>query len=174
MSISKGGQSVKPYVGGKEVKEAYVGGQLVYRAVLPYKYFFLGGETDYVLNDCNLILNAAIAKPNYANTFKIALSPTPSESTYIEVTNLANYIGRELQLTARVNNAASLNSKNFLIQFRTNSSSIIEKQITFNDTDETLNSFTIPAGSTHAWIMMKNVSAYNRIGYLDNIRVMIE
>lgn len=174
MSISKGGQSVKPYVGSKEVQEAYVGNQLVYRAVLPYNYFFLGGKTDYVLNDCNLTLNAAVAKPNYANTFKIALSPTPSETAYIEVTNLANYNGREFQLTARVNNAASLVPKNFLIQFRTNSSSIIEQQITFNATDETLNSFTIPAGTTRAWIMMRNVSASGRIGYLDNIRVMIE
>lgn len=33
MSISKGGQSVKPYVGGKEVKEAYVGNTLVYQSV---------------------------------------------------------------------------------------------------------------------------------------------
>ena len=32
MSISKGGQSLKPYVGGKEVSEAYVGSQLVYKS----------------------------------------------------------------------------------------------------------------------------------------------
>lgn len=51
MSISKGGQSVKPYVGSKEVKEAYVGSQLVYRAVPPYNYAFLSGEASYVLAD---------------------------------------------------------------------------------------------------------------------------
>lgn len=49
MSISKGGQSVKPYVGSKEVKEAYVGSQLVYRAVPPVYYAFLGSENSYEL-----------------------------------------------------------------------------------------------------------------------------
>ena len=38
MSISKGGQSVKPYVGSKEVKEAYVGSALVYQNVPNYEY----------------------------------------------------------------------------------------------------------------------------------------
>lgn len=38
MSISKGGQSVKPYVGSKEVKEAYVGSTLVYQNVPNYEY----------------------------------------------------------------------------------------------------------------------------------------
>lgn len=49
MGISFGSTGIKPYVGSKEVKEAYVGSQLVYKAVPPYVYAFLGGETDYYL-----------------------------------------------------------------------------------------------------------------------------
>lgn len=65
MSISKGGQSVKPYVGSKEVKEAYVGSQLVYRATPPYKYYFLGAENDYIIDNSVISLSdkrATIAK----------------------------------------------------------------------------------------------------------------
>lgn len=61
MSISKGGQSVKPYVGSKEVKEAYVGSQLVYKAVPPYIYRFLGNENDYII-DGTLLNGASVAK----------------------------------------------------------------------------------------------------------------
>lgn len=74
MSISKGGQSVKPYVGGKEVKEAYVGSQLVYRATPPYVYAFLGGTNDYILASwCTLSQTGAAIVKEGAN-FRIALS----------------------------------------------------------------------------------------------------
>lgn len=89
MSISKGGQSVKPYVGSKEVKEAYVGNQLVYRATPPYVYAFLGGTNDYILASwCTLSSSgAAIVKED--NNFRIALSsyynPATDTSRYGEV-----------------------------------------------------------------------------------------
>lgn len=51
MGISFGSKSVKPYVGGKEVQEAYVGNQLVYSSKPPYNYAFLGGENRYFLAD---------------------------------------------------------------------------------------------------------------------------
>lgn len=74
MSISKGGQSVKPYVGSKEVKEAYVGSQLVYRATPPYVYGFLGGQDNYVLAGwCSLSSNGAAITKEGSN-FRIALS----------------------------------------------------------------------------------------------------
>lgn len=38
MPISIGSKNVKPYVGGKEVKEAYVGSTLVYQNVPNYEY----------------------------------------------------------------------------------------------------------------------------------------
>lgn len=65
MSISFGSTGIKPYVGSKEVQEAYVGSQLVYRAAPPYKYYFLGAENDYILDNSVISLSdqrAAIAK----------------------------------------------------------------------------------------------------------------
>ena len=74
MSINKGGQSLKPYVGGKEVKEAYVGSQLVYRSTPPYVYAFLGGQDDYVLADWCTLSGAGAAIVKEGNNFRIALS----------------------------------------------------------------------------------------------------
>lgn len=63
MGISFGSTSVKPYVGSKEVKEAYVGSQLVYRATPPYVYEFLGAENNYYISDkMELTSGAAIQK----------------------------------------------------------------------------------------------------------------
>lgn len=51
MSISFGSTGIKPYAGSKEVKEAYVGSQLVYRAGLPDNYAFLGAANSYMKAD---------------------------------------------------------------------------------------------------------------------------
>lgn len=61
MSISFGSTGIKPYVGSKEVKEAYVGSQLVYKSVPPYIYRFLGNENDYII-DGELGLGATVVK----------------------------------------------------------------------------------------------------------------
>lgn len=50
MSISFGSASKKPYVGSKEVKEAYVGSTLVYQSVLPEIVIF-DGYTSNVINE---------------------------------------------------------------------------------------------------------------------------
>lgn len=60
MGISFGSTGIKPYVGSKEVQEAYVGSQLVYRAVPPYLYRFLGSENDYILD--GELNNASVVK----------------------------------------------------------------------------------------------------------------
>lgn len=74
MGISFGSTSVKPYVGGKEVKEAYVGSQLVYRAGLPYYYYFLSGTEKYQISDnCLLQDGAAIAKPSGVTNFMLSI-----------------------------------------------------------------------------------------------------
>ena len=74
MSISKGGQSVKPYVGSKEVQEAYVGSQLVYRATPPYVYAFLGTQNSYMLADWCTLSSSGAAIVKEGNNFRIALS----------------------------------------------------------------------------------------------------
>lgn len=69
MSISKGNQAVKPYVGGKEVQEAYVGSQLVYRATPPY--VFIGDANDYLLSDLGQ-LGTGCAITKYNNIYRVA------------------------------------------------------------------------------------------------------
>ena len=68
MSTSKGGQSVKPYVGSKEVKEAYVGSQLVYRATPPY--VFIGDANNYLLSDLGQ-LGTECAITKYNNIYRV-------------------------------------------------------------------------------------------------------
>lgn len=91
MSISFGSKSVKPYVGGKEVQEAYVGSQLVYRATPPYKYYFLGTENDYILDNSVITLStqrAAITKDG--GIYRIALTSASYKTPgYVRV-NLTN------------------------------------------------------------------------------------
>lgn len=70
MGISFGSTGKKPYVGSKEVQEAYVGSQLVYRATPPIVYKFLGTETDYFI-DGSLYAGATVTKDQ--NVFRIAL-----------------------------------------------------------------------------------------------------
>ena len=105
MSISKGGQSVKPYVGSKEVKEAYAGSQLVYRAVPPVVYGFLGNENDYVIAPwCQLGNNAAIVKND--NIYRISLSI--KSQSYGRIT-ISEIHGTKFKFTAKLgNNTASL------------------------------------------------------------------
>ena len=69
MGISLGSSSKKPYVGSKEVQEAYVGSQLVYRAVPPAIYKFLGTETDYIID--GTLVGANITKDQ--NVYRIAI-----------------------------------------------------------------------------------------------------
>ena len=50
MPISIGSTNVKPYVGNKEVKEAYVGSKLIYKSALPEIVIF-DGYTSNVINE---------------------------------------------------------------------------------------------------------------------------
>lgn len=70
MGISLGSSSKKPYVGSKEVQEAYVGSQLVYKAVPPYVYGFLGRENDYIKADW-VTLGDRVGISKYDNIYRI-------------------------------------------------------------------------------------------------------
>lgn len=70
MGISFGSTGIKPYVGSKEVQEAYVGNQLVYKAVPPYVYGFLGRENDYILADW-VTLGNRVSTSKYDNIYRI-------------------------------------------------------------------------------------------------------
>lgn len=85
MGISLGSSSKKPYVGSKEVQEAYVGSQLVYQNAPPFVYAFLGNANDYVIADwCQLTRYAAVKK--YEGIYRITVNAGVSGGEYGTVT----------------------------------------------------------------------------------------
>lgn len=76
MSISIGSTNVKPYVGDKEVKEAYVGSTLVYRAGPGSNYAFLGTADGYYLAKWCTYTNVNIKQES--GIYKMRLNPTKS------------------------------------------------------------------------------------------------
>ena len=101
MSISKGGQSVKPYVGSKEVKEAYVGNQLVYKAEkLPYNYVYLGNENDYLISPLVVLgTGTTITKPSWATTYKLYLNYVTGNEIIINIT--PDFVGNFFKFLCR-------------------------------------------------------------------------
>lgn len=96
MAISFGSVSKKPYVGSKEVTEAYVGSQLVYRAGLPNYYYFLGGKEKYQISDnCLLQDGAAIAKPSGVTNFMLSIKA----QNRIRLNGINSFAGYSLKFT---------------------------------------------------------------------------
>lgn len=96
MGISFGSTGIKPYVGSKEVKEAYVGSQLVYRAGLPYYYYFLGGTEKYQISDnCLLQDGATIAKPSGVTNFMLSIKA----QNRIRLNGINSFAGYSLKFT---------------------------------------------------------------------------
>lgn len=96
MGISFGSVNKKPYVGSKEVQEAYVGNQLVYRAGLPNYYYFLGGTEKYQISDnCLLQDGAAIAKPSGVANFMMSIKA----QNRIQLNGIGSFAGYSLKFT---------------------------------------------------------------------------
>lgn len=74
MSISFGSTGIKPYVGSKEVQEAYVGSTLVYRAGPGSNYAFLGTADGYYLAKWCTYENAVIEQES--GIYKMSLNKT--------------------------------------------------------------------------------------------------
>lgn len=142
MGISFGSASKKPYVGNKEVTEAYVGSQLVYKAQkLPYHYVYLGAENAYYISDLvTLGTGAAITKPAGATTYKLALSGTAGNSIKINLD--PDFVRQRFKFLARgATNGVSINVKFY-------NSSGLGAESSFNlTTQETLKvtKFVVPA-----------------------------
>lgn len=133
MGISFGSVSKKPYVGGKEVTEAYVGSQLVYKAQkLPYHYVYLGTENAYYISDLvTLGTGAAITKPNGATTYKLALSGLTGNSIKINLD--PEFVGQRFKFLAQ----GTTNGVTIDVKFYTSSG--LGAESTFNlTTQETL------------------------------------
>lgn len=108
MGISFGSTGIKPYVGSKEVQEAYVGSQLVYRAGLPDSYMFLGAENDYYISgNVQLVKQASIEKltVNFTpDTYKLCIQTKKSMNEWfggeVRINNAAQFVGQKLKFTA--------------------------------------------------------------------------
>lgn len=160
MGISFGSVSKKPYVGSKEVKEAYVGTQKVYSAAPPIYYGFLGTENDYVIAPwCKLGDATSIVKND--NIYRIALSVTSTDYGRIEINEIK---GNKFKFITKGNNLAHLQ-----IGFLVNGNMTVNTISGISTTDYTLKSYDVPIGTTR--MVLNCNSAYNLIaGYFDAIR----
>ena len=165
MGISFGSASKKPYVGSKEVQEAYVGSQLVYKSGLPYNYYFLGGENDYFINDNVKLMNGTdITKPAGKNTYKITSSYINSAG-YFDLKNANQFVGWKLKFTYCGENNLTLKIQ---VDYReANFTFITRSELTTTSMTEQSYSFTVPAKCDYVRIAMGG-----QIGkrYFDNIR----
>lgn len=170
MSISKGGQSVKPYVGSKEVKEAYVGSQLVYKSGLPYNYYFVGAENDYFISDnVKLVINTNITKPAGKTTYKIAssYSQTGGQARVgnFELQNVAQFVGWTLKFTYFGERDKTLA---VAIDYRTaNNAYISRSELTLTTNEEQLYSYVVPA---NCGLIRIGMGGQFGTRYFDNIR----
>lgn len=161
MSISKGGQSVKPYVGSKEVQEAYVGGQLVYKSGPPIEYGFLGGENDYVIADwCKLTINAAVVKET--GVYRIGLTSNYDGNGRISLTEIK---GSKLLFTLK--KAAS--TTQVIARFLPSAKEVVLTG-SFNENNYTLGSVDVPTNTTTVQITVFNNVSYGVSGWIDALR----
>lgn len=173
MGISFGNKTIKPYVGGKEVQEAYVGSQLVYRSTPPYVYFFLGAENDYILNNVDLRGNA-VAKPTGSNVFNIAnrYTLTGDKDGYVDVTDLSQYVGRNITMIIKPVGGMSGNEAVLRFRFYGASNVIVGQQFAYPKFGSEYATYTyaIPNNTTKLSIIAGTAST-SWIAYIDTIRL---
>lgn len=173
MGISLGSSSKKPYVGSKEVQEAYVGSQLVYRATPPYLYFFLGRENDYILNNIELNGNT-IVKPDGSNIFNIANRYKLTNDQYgtVSVTNLGQYVGRVITSIIKPSSGMGNQQAKLCFRFYGAGNSIISQDYKYPKfgSDYATYSYQIPNGALKLSIIAMTASI-NWIAYINTIRL---
>ena len=164
MGISFGSTGIKPYVGSKEVQEAYVGSQLVYSAAPPYNYYFVGGETKYYISP-NVVLpaqNATIGKKNGTGNYMIVSS---NKYTYIKLIDVSRFLGWKLKFTASTNGGGIYLSANLGISGRYE-----QRDLGVIDGTEKLITMTVEAVNGSAPTYIQIYSSSNSTFYLNNIR----
>ena len=166
MAISFGSGAVKPYVGGKEVQEAYVGGQLVYRAAPPIYYAFLGTENDYVLADWCTLSSVASAIVKDAGVYRIALSKTTNDNGKIF---LGDAKAKFLKFTAKRVPSNGTISITYTVDGKTSSVGVAGT----TTTGYNLVSYELPANATNV-IISVGYPYTGIVAYFDAIRFETE
>lgn len=162
MGISFGSVSKKPYVGSKEVTEAYVGSQLVYRSGLPYYYYFLGGTEKYQISDnCLLQDGAAIAKPSGVTNFMLSIK----NQNRIRLNGISAFAGYSLKFTTCARGGYDTNSAQVI--FYTAGGGIASYTNFDYYKSPTLVSIPVPANAQYA--VFRSLSAAETF-YFDMVR----
>lgn len=172
MGISLGSSSKKPYVGSKEVQEAYVGSQLVYRATPPYVYAFLGGQNDYMLASwCTLSAKGATIVKEGTN-FRIALSAYyetgTGQSPFGKVTMIMP-AGAGSVLSFMYKMSAGGGSVAYVKFIGSNNQTLQQNEIPVT-LSWTLKNLTVPPNTYKIEIIGGRAGSGNRTTYLDEIR----
>lgn len=178
MGIYVGSGSVKPYVGGTEIKEAYVGSELVYQSKLPYVYYFLGAENDYVINpNCALTRNAAVVKNSDEGLYNlvIAYNLTSDIGGVVTLNDLSDYVGKTFQFTYKFDVlATSTSTATARIRFYNNNTVLSTQTVSGKSADErALFNFTVP-NNCNKIIIDQPDGTTNWQFKLNDIRFMLE
>ena len=165
MGISFGSKSVKPYVGGKEVAEAYVGNQLIYQNKPPYTYVFLGGKSQYYLADYASVENG-ITFQKESDIYRVVFPKGTSGVPHMYI-NQVN--GNRLKFIYK---PESYSGTSTLAVYGNSSTTVWSqlKVITLGVNDYTLASVNIPSQYTQVRI---ELSGYVRC-FVDDIRYETE
>lgn len=168
MGISFGSASKKPYVGSKEVKEAYVGTQKVYSAAPPVYYAFLGTATGYEKADwCELTTGASIKQRGGVNCIGIKGNFSTGEYNIITLKEIKGTI---LRFEA-ASDGSTTSDKYPVLSWRNSSNGVIRAD-TFNPRPNGgqfgLIEFTVPSGA--AWCTIGAIRSSSGYVYLNAIR----
>lgn len=178
MGIFVGSGSVKPYVGGTEIKEAYVGGELIYKSALPFIYYFLGAENDYVLNE-NVQLDsgggysAGVVK-KYGATYvlSIAFNAALGRTSRVKINNLNDYVGKTMEFVYKCPDERYYDPE--IIFYSGSNVQIGRYKLDHTATTNTLFTVNIPAGSSYLYIIKNGESGLSSEVDFDSIRVILE
>ena len=172
MAISLGNSSKKPYVGSKEVKEAYVGTQKVYSAAPPVYYAFLGGENDYVKAEWfNLVQNVNIGKEG--GVYRVALGSTYSDYSFRGVVTITDIKTNKLKFIAKRGGTESDNQTTVYFN-RAENDTIRSQVINAPSGNYSLFSFDVPQGTKIINIIGPDSRYIRENIYLDEIRFETE
>lgn len=172
MSISLGSSSKKPYVGSKEVKEAYVGTQKVYSAAPPIYYGFLGSENNYELADwCQLTNRTTTEK--YQNVFRLTF-PSSYQLSNVSNVTITSILGNTLKFTYAANIAYNVaQNMPWLLFYDASGSKISSVKLTAATESFNLYSITVPNNTAKIMLYGFNTGA-SRTLYVDELRFETE
>lgn len=132
MGISFGSASKKPYVGSKEVQEAYVGSQKVYSAAPPY--VFLGGADSYYLSPLGQLgTGCAIVKHN--KVYQVA----PKSAQTSDIGNGFKILKGTHTLNAKITGTQTVSGQMFAVVFKSDGSNIGYTPFTFLNQQKEIN-----------------------------------